>query len=343
MRRLFPTGRILALPLLLPLLLAACQDRPSALDPKGPTAQDLAWLIEVFSILLGVIWLLVVLAVALAVWKRRSKTAVIPLPGILRPSSERRSTVIVTGLVLATAVTVLVLTGLSFVGQRQLFASEDPAVTIQVTGHQWWWEIRYEDGDPSRVFTTANEIHVPTGLPVKLELEGDDVIHSFWVPNLAGKQDLVPGQQNQLTFTVAEPGIYRGQCAEFCGLQHAHMGIIVVAEDEQRFRAWQEAQIRAAGPPVDEEQQRGMDVFLSHACVMCHAIRGTPAGARTGPDLTHVGGRLQLAAATLPLTRGSLAAWIADPHGIKPGVNMPIVPLEPDELNALAAYLEGLK
>ncbi|HWL69899.1 MAG TPA: cytochrome c oxidase subunit II [Geminicoccus sp.] len=329
--------------LALPFLLAGCAGWPSALDPKGPTAADLAWLIQLFTVLLGVIWLLVVLAVGLVVFRRRWTAAAMPMPKAVHPSEERRPTVIVMALVVATCITVLVLTGLSFAGQQRLFGVDEPAVTIQVTGHQWWWEVRYQDGDPSRVFTTANEIHVPVGLSIRLVLESDDVIHSFWVPNLAGKQDLVPGQQNQLGFTVTEPGIYRGQCAEFCGLQHAHMGIIVVAESEPAFRAWQEAQIRPGKLPETAEQRQGMQVFLSHACVMCHAVRGTPAGGRTGPDLTHVGSRRHLAAATLPLTRGSLAAWIADPHGIKPGVNMPIVPLASDELNSLAAYLEGLK
>ena len=297
-------GRILALP----LLLAGCAGWPAALDPKGPTAADVAWLIQVFTLLLGAIWLMVVLAVGLALLRRGVRGSIVPLPAVVHARAERRGMVIVTGLVAATGITVLVLTGLSFAGQQRLFGDDEPAVTIRVTGHQWWWEVRYQDSDPSRVFTTANELHVPTGLPVRLELESDDVIHSFWVPNLAGKQDLVPGQLNQLTFTVAEPGVYRGQCAEFCGLQHAHMGIVVVAESEPDFRAWQAAQIRPAVPPETAEQRLGMQVFLGHACVMCHAIRGTPAGGRTGPDLTHLGSRRHLAAATLPVTRGSIAS-----------------------------------
>jgi cytochrome c oxidase subunit 2 len=238
---------------------------------------------------------------------------------------------------------VLALTALSYAGQRRLFAVEEEAVTIRVTGQQWWWQLTYEDPDASRTFTTANEIHVPVGKPVKVKLNAADVIHSFWVPSLMGKQDLIPGRENDIRFVAERPGVYRGQCAEFCGLQHAHMGFLVVAEPQADFDRWRDEQIKAAEPPGDSERRTGLEAFLSKPCVMCHTVRGTPAGGRTGPDLTHVGGRRTLAAATLPMSRGNLAAWIVDPHGIKPGVNMPLIKLDPDELNSIAAYLEGLR
>jgi cytochrome c oxidase subunit 2 len=194
-----------------------------------------------------------------------------------------------------------------------------------------------------RSFTTANEIHLPVGEPITVKLTSSDVIHSFWVPALMGKQDAIPGRENQIGFSVDKPGVYRGQCAEFCGLQHAHMGMVVFADTKDAFEAWRNGQIADAAAPTQIEQQKGQEVFLSHPCVACHTIRGTDAGGRTGPDLTHLASRTTLAAGTLPLNRGSLAAWITDPHGIKPGVDMPLIPLEPDALQSLASYLEGLK
>jgi cytochrome c oxidase subunit 2 len=243
----------------------------------------------------------------------------------------------------ATALTVAVLTVLSFVAQRPLFAGRASTAGIRVIGHQWWWEVRYDGATPGEMFTTANEIHIPVGTPIKLSLESTDVIHSFWVPSLAGKQDLIPGHNNSIELLAQKPGVYRGQCAEFCGLQHAHMGLLVVAEPTQAFEQWQAAQRAAAAQPQEDERAKGAQVFVSKPCALCHTIRGTSAGGNFGPDLTHLGSRAYIGADVLPLTMGSLAAWIADPHGVKPGVNMPPVHLKPDELNAVTAYLIGLK
>jgi cytochrome c oxidase subunit 2 len=212
-----------------------------------------------------------------------------------------------------------------------------------VTGYQWWWEIQYEDDDPSRNFTTANEIHIPAGAPVRIKLASSDVIHSFWVPNLFGKQDLIPGQENEIRFVAERPGTYRGQCAEYCGFQHAHMSFFVVAESKDVFEAWRDKQIKSAEPPADPERQHGQQVFLSSPCALCHAIRGTEAGGRVGPDLTHLMSRRSIAAGTLPTSRGTVAAWIVDPQSIKPGNNMPLVTVSPDDLHALVSYLEGLE
>jgi len=312
----------------------------SALDPAGPQAHELAHLFWIFSAVLGAIWLAVMLALALSLWARRP-THADPLD--TDPAVERRHAVVVTVLAVATGVAVLVLTGLSYASQKRLFAVEEEAVTIRVTGHQWWWEVRYEEPDASRTFTTANEIHVPVGRPIKVKLNASDVIHSFWVPSLMGKQDLITGRENDIRFVAERPGVYRGQCAEFCGFQHAHMGLLVIAEPQEDFDGWRDGQIKAADPPDDPERQKGQEAFLTKPCVMCHAVRGTPAGGRIGPELTHVASRRTLAAGTLPMSRGNLAAWIVDPHGIKPGVNMPLIKLEPDELNSIVAFLEGLK
>jgi cytochrome c oxidase subunit 2 len=169
------------------------------------------------------------------------------------------------------------------------------------------------------------------------------VIHSFWVPNLAGKQDLIPGRANSLTFVAARPGVYRGQCAEFCGLQHAHMALLVVAQDAASFAAWRAAQLREAAAPRDAEAEQGRAFFISKQCAACHTVRGTSAAGTLGPDLTHVGGRAAIAAGVLPTTRGSLAAWIADPQTIKPGNNMPMVPMTPEQLRAVSAWLAELQ
>jgi cytochrome c oxidase subunit 2 len=250
---------------------------------------------------------------------------------------------VVTTAVVLTGISVLVLTGFSYASQKQLFSTKADGLTIRVIGHQWWWEVRYEDPEPQKAFTTANEIHVPVGEPVKIKLNSSDVIHSFWVPNLLGKQDNITGRENEIQFTAEREGVYRGQCAEFCGWQHAHMGMLVVAQSKGDYERWRDHQIKAAEPPSDAERQRGQEIFLSKPCVMCHSVRGTPAGGRVAPDLTHLASRQHIAAATLPMSRGNLAAWIIDPQGIKPGVHMPLIKIEPDEVDPLVSYLEGLK
>jgi cytochrome c oxidase subunit 2 len=312
----------------------------SVLDPQGPQADHLAKLIWTFTILCTAIWLTVMAVLWIGLLRRRP-TRLDPLD--LNTTRERRSVIVVGGAAVATLVTVLGLTGLSYFSQRALFAKEAPAVTIKITGYQWWWDVLYESDRPNETFTTANELHIPVGQPVLIKLAANDVIHSFWVPNLTGKRDLIPGQDNEIQFTATRPGVYRGQCAEFCGWQHAHMGIIVVALPADEFAAWRRGQTAAASAPDDEARRKGAELFVTKACVMCHTIRGTSAGARAGPDLTHFGGRRSIGAATLPMSRGNIAAWIVDPQGIKPGVNMPNVPLAADEIDPLVSYLAGLK
>ena len=328
------------------LLLAGCQGWQSSLDPHGPSAEAIARLFWVFTIVSTAVWLLVMAALAFAIFRRRFRAGGEldpPDPLDLDPAHERRSRNIIAGAIGATALILLVLTGLSYSAQKALTAPREDELVIKVTGSQWWWDVRYEDPAPSRTFTTANEIHIPVGRPVRLTLESNDVIHSFWVPSLAGKTDLIPGRQNELRLQADRPGIHRGQCAEFCGYQHAHMGIFIVAETPEDFDAWRERQLTSAAPPSDREREKGIGVFLSQACIMCHTIRGTTAGGRTGPDLTHVGSRRSIAAGMLPMSRGALAAWIVDPQAIKPGSKMPPSNLNADQVNALAAYLEGLK
>lgn len=214
----------------------------------------------------------------------------------------------------------------------------DGALTVDVIGNQWWWEVRYPDAG----VVTANEIRIPTGRPVQLRLRSADVIHSFWVPALAGKMDLLPEKTNTMVIEADEPGRYQGQCAEFCGLQHANMGIEVVAEDPAEFEAWVRRQARPAAEPVGSSAREGRSVFAA-ACASCHTVRGTDAAGRSGPDLTHLASRRRIAAGTLALTTSALTEWVTSPHDVKRGVSMPDPDLSEDEIAAVVAYLEGLR
>jgi cytochrome c oxidase subunit 2 len=334
MRRIAPLLSLLLLPL------GGCQDWQSALNAQGPAASTLAHMFWIFVAVLATVWVLTMIALLLSLRRRRPAGAD---PLATNPATERRMTIVISVAVGLTLITVILLTGFSYAGQKALYAHKDGALSLTVTGQQWWWQITYEDSQPSRSFTTANEIHIPVGEPVLIKLESTDVIHSFWVPSLTGKMDAITGRQNQLQIQADRPGIYRGQCAEFCGFQHAHMGLLVVAETREDFERWRNHQISSAIAPNDPERQRGMEIFMSKPCIMCHQVRGTDAGGKVAPDLTHVGSRRYIGAGTLETTRGNLAAWIVDPHGVKPGVNMPTVQLEPDEVQPLASYLEGLK
>jgi cytochrome c oxidase subunit 2 len=306
----------------------------SALDPQAPQAANLLWLIWVFVGVAAVTWLLVMAVLLVGLWRRHVPEG---------PGSERRAGIIVGGALAATIVTVGALTVTSFLATHGTVVAQGAPIRIRLRGFQWWWEVTYLDPMPSRSFVTANVLHVPVGQPVTLDLEAADVIHSFWVPNLAGKMDLIPGRPNQISFTASTPGLYRGQCNQFCGLQHAHMALLVVAEPQEAFARWREAQLAPASAAATPEEAHGRDVFVAKQCAACHTVRGTQAAGTLGPDLTHVGGRPYLGAGLLPMTRGALAAWIADPQGLKPGNNMPMVPLAPDELRSLSAWLVSLR
>jgi cytochrome c oxidase subunit 2 len=271
---------------------------------------------------------------------RRQKSALVASPPARQ---ERRLTRLVAGGVGLTAVVLFVLMIGDFATGRGIHSLAGPdALTIRVTGHQWWWEVQYQDSTPSNIVTTANEIHIPVGRAVQFELQSSDVIHSFWIPNLHGKRDMIPGHPTRTFLRADRAGRFRGQCAEFCGYQHAFMRFVVVAEPEAQFRRWIEAQRKSAREPTTASQRRGRDVFLGATCVMCHAIQGTAARAKVGPDLTHVGSR-PLIGGILPNARGHLAGWIVDPQRIKPGVRMPLNVVKPTDLDALVDYLASLK
>ncbi|MEA2723258.1 MAG: cytochrome c oxidase subunit [Gemmatimonadales bacterium] len=315
------------------------QGAHSTQDPASPQARLIDRLGDSMSLAAAAVCLLVVVALMWAAFRRRdgSTTAADRPP-------ERTLGVTV---VVASGVTILVLFAfliLDFTVGRAITANPgDRAIQVRVTGHQWWWEVQYRDSLPQHWATTANEIHVPVGRPVVFELRSSDVIHSFWPPNLSAKRDQIPGDENSVWFQADSAGTYRGLCAEFCGHQHAKMAFLIIAEPVDRFASWLERQRDTALTPTDSVARRGQEVFLASSCVMCHAIAGTPAGSRIGPDLTHLAGRRTIAAGTLPNTRGNLAGWILDPQSIKPGVLMPATPLAGDDLQALLTYLETLK
>jgi cytochrome c oxidase subunit 2 len=212
-------------------------------------------------------------------------------------------------------------------------------VIVEIVGHQWWWEVNY----PLQGVTTANEIHIPVGYPIELKVTSADVIHSFWVPELHGKIDLIPGQTNSFWLQADEPGVYYGECAEFCGLQHAKMALVVVAQPEEAFVTWLEQQQQPATQVMDSTLVEGQQIFLGSACSQCHTINGTTATGDLGPDLTHLASRLTLAAGTLKNNQGNLAGWIINPQHLKPGNKMPPTNLTGPELQALLAYLESLE
>ena len=216
-----------------------------------------------------------------------------------------------------------------------------PTLTVEVTGHQWWWQIRYLSNDPSQVFSTANEIHIPTGQPVLFKLVSADVIHSFWIPALGGKTDTIPGQTNETWLEAHTPGIYRGQCTEYCGLQHAKMGMLLIAQTPRDFASWREHQLQSAARPTNGGQWAGLANFTAH-CGSCHAVRGTDAAGALGPDLSHLMQRHTIAAGVLPNDPEDLDRWIADPQGIKPGALMQKPELTADERAGIIFYLKTL-
>ncbi len=319
--------------------LAQALGEHSVHHPVSPQAHRIDQLGDAMYITATVVFVLVVAALLWSAFRRRHADETGD-----HPSGERSLSLTVLAATAVTVVILFVFLILDFSVGRTITANPgNEALQVRITGRQWWWEVQYRDSSPQNWATTANEIHVPVGQPVVFELRSGDVIHSLWPPNLNGKRDLIPGNENSLWFRADTPGVYRGQCAEFCGHQHAKMALLIVAETPDSFNAWLERQRDTALTPTDFIAKRGQEVFLGTTCVMCHAIAGTPAGSRIGPDLTHLASRRTIAAGTLPNTRGNLAGWIVNPQAIKPGARMPPNRLSSEDLQALLTYLETLK
>lgn len=326
------------------VFLLSCHGNQSALNAGGLQSariERLWWLM--FAIILAV-YVIVLAWLGGALYRSRTTAAVNDVPPQVNPAADRRATLVVgTAITITVVLLFVILVASVLTGHAIANLNSKNPVTIDVIGHQWWWEVRYEATQADQTVVTANEIHIPVGQPVVIKTSSVDVIHSFWAPNLHGKRDLIPGYQNALWIEADRAGTYRGQCAEFCGHQHAHMAFFVVAEPVEKFHAWLAQQVSTPPPPADPIAKEGQKVFLSHTCVMCHTIRGSGAGAKLGPDLTHIASRMTIGAGSRPNTPGNLAGWIVDSQSIKPGNKMPPNPLKSDDLNALLAYLETLK
>lgn len=317
---------------LLALGVAGCGRTPtqSILNPASDPAARVTGLTWFLVILLGLIFLITLALLGFALFLRPpdrgdgsffTTTRFVVISGILIPAA------ILFILLVASLNTTVALT------------PPETDLTVRVIGRQFWWEVHY----PDLGITLANEIQIPTGRPVRLELTSGDVIHSFWVPRLNGKMDLIPGHENQFWIAAERPGTYRGKCAEFCGVQHAKMAFWVVALPPEQFEAWVADARRPRPEALAPQLAEGRKVFFRAGCDTCHAIRGTRAQGKRGPNLTHLGGRLSLGAGTIPNNTGNLQGWISNPQAIKPGNLMPRVYVAPKDLHALAAYLESLK
>ncbi|HEY2376698.1 MAG TPA: cytochrome c oxidase subunit II [Gemmatimonadaceae bacterium] len=319
--------------------LAACDTPMNALDASGDPARRIATLGWFMIVLSAIIFIGVVIVLAWAVSRNRRTTDLSP---DLTPRG--RGWIVYGGALMPTLVLVAIfVVAMSTLGMFPVRGAP-PVLTIHVTGRQWWWQIDYLGPKLQTYLTTANEIHIPVGQPVRVLLTSADVIHSFWVPKLQGKLDLIPGDTNDIRLRAERPGEYRGQCAEYCGLQHAHMAFTVVADDSATFARWWRAQLEPATPPADSLTQLGQRVFVNGPCVVCHTVRGTPARGQIAPDLTHVGSRRTIAAGVLPNSLGALEGWIANAQSLKPGTQMPnITQFNGRELRALAAYVYSLK
>jgi cytochrome c oxidase subunit 2 len=327
----------LAIGLGVALVMAACSnDSPSALDGKGPEARRIAGVSWLMFGLAAVVYVVVAGFIVVAIRRGRRRQEDSPKPA----REPKDDTFIWFGGIVAPVVILAVLAVVTIRTTQDLRAVEQGELRIQVTAKRWWWDVRYPDAGVA----TANEIHIPAGRPIDIELTSDNVIHSFWVPQLAGKVDTIPGQTNHLRLKADEPGTYRGACAEYCGIQHANMSYLVIADPAAEFDRWLTRRASAAGlTPGSEQAARGQLVFNRESCAGCHAVRGTPATATIGPDLSNFGERQSIGSLTVPNTPENLSRWITEPDRVKPGNLMPPTALSPDDLAAVVAYLEGLK
>jgi cytochrome c oxidase subunit 2 len=312
--------------------------------PAGPQAAALFDLWNVMLVTCAVVFVAIVIVLAIALLRAPRATETTAPDLAFHPRKEaalRRSIGYATAV---SSVLLFVLLFASFIADRAIATLPlDDAVHIDLIGHQFWWEARYDPNDPERAFATANELHVPVGRSVLMRLRADDVIHSFWVPSLAGKKDLIPGRESTIAFRADLVGTYRGQCAEFCGYQHAHMALVVVADAPVDYERWLALQRRPAREPSTADEQRGRDLIEQGSCAMCHTISGTAAKGRRAPDLTHLASRSSLAAGTLQNTAAARVHWIADPQHYKPGVDMPPLASAPADLVAISTYLGSLQ
>ncbi len=318
--------------------LSGCATSPSVFSPHGPDAARTAMLTWLMFAIAAVV--LIIITFLLLLVFRRARTERSEAELYVHDRRSLRGVLLGGGL--APIVVLMIVMGFGVAIQQR--DNEPPAggnpVNIEVIGHQWWWEVHHDN--PS--FDTANEIHIPAGEPVMIHVTTADVIHSLWVPELHGKIDTIPGQTNTIILQADQPGVYRGQCAEFCGTQHANMAFLVIADKPADFKVWEADQIKASvEPKVGSIEQMGQQAFLGSACTYCHTIRGTNASGHLGPDLTHIASRMTIGSGILPNTSGNLAGWIINSQAIKPGNHMPPMDLTSAQLQALLDYMGTLK
>lgn len=326
----------------LSLCLTSCTGVQNAFGGQGAEDANFIRLFTVFMIVCTVMYVLVAAALLLAVWRRRKAALTVDDRKHHETSSAAKPALIVWTVLIAAGLVGLTIA--SFFTDRSNAANgSKPRLNLTVTANQWWWDVEYNSPDASRTVRTANEIHLPVGVPAQVTLKSNDVIHSFWIPNLAGKQDLIPGRVTDAQLLPRKTGLFRGQCAEFCGVQHAQMALDVSVESKADFDRWYAEQLQPARPPASPLQLAGFRYVTTRECGSCHNISGTPAGGQVAPDLTHFASRRSIAAGALPMNRGNLYGWVADPQSQKPGNHMPTVGLASNDLHAIVAYLEALK
>jgi cytochrome c oxidase subunit 2 len=332
-------------------MLAGCSSVQSTFDAHGPAAHSIGGLSWFMTILFLVVSVIMWALIGYAFYRRRGTLAEHePID-----AGGGQMWIAIGGLAVPLLIlTVLFVLGLQLLrdfpihgmhaGASHMQMARSMKPEIRITGHQWWWQIEYLNDDPSRQFTTANELHLPSGRPVNIEVKTDDVMHSFWVPALHGKVDLIPGMTNYIRLEASEPGQYTGQCAEYCGAEHARMRMLAIAQSPDEYAAWKEAQLRPGAQPATADAIDGRQIFLSGPCAMCHEVRGTVAGGRVAPDLTHIGSRQMIAADSYQNNDAYLEAWVTHAQSLKPEAEMPnLTQFSGEQLHDLVAYLRQLQ
>lgn len=325
------------------LLVLGCARVQSTLHPGGPAAQRIAsmqWLLIIlFLVVSFIMWVLIAW---LSVRRKGTLEEHAPID-----SGGGHLWITIGGMIIPLIIlTVLFVLGLNLLESFPIHsvhhANAKPEILI--IGHQWWWEVHYLNDQPSLQVTTANEIHIPANRPVTIGLESQDVIHSFWVPQLHGKVDLIPGHPNFIRIEASHPGSFKGQCAEYCGAQHAHMRLLVIAQPPAKYQAWLARQRQPGAEPTTPAAVHGQQVFLSGACILCHTVRGTLAGGTVGPDLTHIGSRAYIGSDSFPNNNAFLEAWVMHAQSLKPACKMPdLRQFNGQQLTDLVAYLRQLQ
>ena len=316
----------------------------TALGGQALESSNFISLFTIFMIVCTIMYVLVVGALLLAILRRRKDEGELTVEAGKHEADTPFVRSALVGWIGLIGIGLVGLTIASFFTDRSnASVAANPQLTINVTANQWWWDVKYTTHEASNEFRTANEIHLPVGVPAEITLESNDVIHSFWVPNLAGKQDLIPGRVTDIQILPQKTGTFRGQCAEFCGVEHANMALNVIVESKSDFERWVAAQQRPAFAPMTKLELSGYRYVTTRECSACHNIGRTPANGQLAPDLTHFASRRSIAAGTLPMSTGNLYGWVADPQSQKPGNKMPTIGMSPDELHAVVAYLGRLK